>query len=76
MENGEIGEGRFTYRTVGTAIGVGAGVYFGAIPGAIVGGLGWASEKSYDGFMGWLDATSKYVSDFNRGLSNGWYPGK
>ncbi len=76
MKNGEIGEGRFTYRTAGTAVGVGVGVYFGAIPGTIVGGLGWAGEKSYDGFMIWLDATSKYVSDFNRGLSNGWYPGR
>ncbi|OJW17962.1 MAG: hypothetical protein BGO48_15380 [Mucilaginibacter sp. 44-25] len=76
MQNGEIGLGRFSYRTTSTFLGIGVGYYFGPIPGAIVGGLGWATEKSYDGFMIWLNATGKYVSDFNRGLSNGWYPGR
>ncbi|WP_345104992.1 RHS repeat-associated core domain-containing protein, partial [Mucilaginibacter panaciglaebae] len=76
MQSGKIGAGRFSYRTAVTATGIGVASYFGPIPGAIVGGLGWAGEKSYNGFMLWLNATSKYLSDFNRGLSNGWYPGR
>ncbi|HVW98377.1 MAG TPA: hypothetical protein VHA56_20590 [Mucilaginibacter sp.] len=38
MQNGEIGAGRFSYRTAGTAVGIGVGAYFGAL----VSGLGWA----------------------------------
>jgi uncharacterized protein RhaS with RHS repeats len=74
MQNGEIGAGRFSYRSAGTAIGIGVGFYFGAVPGATVGGLGWSGEKSYDAFNTWLDATAKYITDFNRAVSNGGRP--
>jgi RHS repeat-associated protein len=76
FEKGEISRMRLDYRLVGTAAGLGITSYFGAIPGIIVGRIGWAGEKSYDGVVMWLDATSKYVVDLNRGISNGWYPGK
>jgi RHS repeat-associated protein len=84
MRSGEIGAGRFAYRTSGTlfstfagpAIGAEFGGPYGALAGALIQGGAWAGEKSYDGFMSWLDATSKYISDFNRAVSNGWVPGK
>jgi hypothetical protein len=76
MQGGEIGAGRFTYRTAGTAGGIAVGAYFGTVPAIVVGGSWWAGEKAYNGFMKWIDTTSRFIVDFNRAASNGWYPGK
>jgi RHS repeat-associated protein len=74
--NGEISRGRLDYRLGVTVVGAGVASYFGAVPGAIAGGTGWAGEQAYDGFNTWLDATSKYIGEFNSGISRGWYPGR
>jgi hypothetical protein len=76
MQSGEIGGGRFSYRTAGTAVGIGVGAYFGAIPGAVIGGGFWAGEKMYDGYMYWQTQMSIYLTNFENGLKNGWVPGR
>ena len=76
MKNGEIGGGRFGYRTAGTAVGIGVGAYFGAIPGAVIGGGVWAGEKMYDGYMYWQTQMSIYLTNFENGLKSGWVPGR
>ena len=57
MSSGQIGIGRFAYRTVGVgaSIGTGAAVgsslggYWGAAAGAATGGIWWMVEQAYDG---------------------------
>jgi RHS repeat-associated protein len=76
--NGEFGDKisaeRFSYRTIGTAVGIGVGTFVGAIPGAAVGGGFWTGEKMYDGYNYWQLQMSINVTNFENGLNQGWLP--
>lgn len=76
LHEGEIGVGRFSFRTAVTGIGIGVGSYFGAIPAAAVGMVGYIGEKSYDGATWFFGQFSQAVGQLNRALNNGWLPGK
>jgi hypothetical protein len=76
LYNGDIGWGRFGYRTGGTALSIYATVQTGVIPGLIVGGSVWGGEKSYDGASWFFDQFTKAIGQINYGLNNGWVPGR
>ena len=76
MQYGEISGERFSYRTAATVAAIGVGVYFGAVPAALVGGLGWTGEKMYDAATYLWYETSWQISNFENALKSGWYPGK
>ena len=84
MQSGEIGCGRFAYRTAGTlgsiggsiAIGASMGGPWGAVGGAVIGGASWAGEKAYDGYMYLQTQMSIYMTNLENGLKSGWVPGR
>ncbi len=76
MQKGAISGVRFSYRTVGTGVAIGVGIYVSAVPGAIVGGTFWAGEQVYDGLKYCWDQTFNFIQDFENGLKSGWYPGR
>ena len=67
---------RFGFRTFGNTVALGVSLGFGLVPGAIAGGSAWALEQSYDGFMLWYNSTTRFIKDIERGLLNGWVPGR
>ena len=83
-QSGEIGVNRFRYRSAGTLGSLGTGIVlglayggpWGAIGGAMVSGVSWAGEQMYDGYMDWNRQMSIFLTDFERGINNGWVPGR
>jgi RHS repeat-associated protein len=82
MENGEISQGRFAFRAVGGLTSIAASAYvgaqFGGPWGAVAGtavGLGvYATEKSYDGFMWWMEEMSRNLGNIESSLRSGRLP--
>ncbi len=82
--SGEIGVNRFSYRRAGNLGSLGTGIVlglanggpWGAIGGAMVSGVSWAGEHTYDGYMDWNRQMSIFSTDFERGMNNGWVPGR
>ena len=79
MQSGEIGAGRFAYRTTGLGASIAAGAAIGgpagAVGGAIVGGGVWAGEQLYDGLQYGIQKISEGAVNFENAIKNGWYPG-
>ncbi|MCB0397484.1 MAG: hypothetical protein KDD36_12565 [Flavobacteriales bacterium] len=78
---GEIGLGRYAYRTTGLGVSIGVGVTVGGPPGAAagaaVGGIFSASEYIYDNMLVPLYNEVQYqMWNFERAVKNGWYPGR
>jgi hypothetical protein len=84
MQSGEIGEGRFVYRTASTlgsisgsfGIGLIYGGPWGAVGGAVIGGASWAGEQMYDGYMYWQTQMGIFLNNVENGLKSGWVPGR
>lgn len=77
MNDGEISTSLFSYRTVGTGVAIGVGIYVGAVPAALVGGSVWVGEQMYNGVSLAIDKINQFCNDFNTAVSSGkWYPGK
>jgi len=84
VQAGEIGHGRFTYRLGGAAasifggaaIGAEFGRHWGALGGALIGGLSWAGEQSYNGIVWFGNQLSQGMVQTENALKNGWYPGR
>lgn len=83
-QSGEIRVNRFRYRSAGTLGSLGTGIVlglayggpWGAIGGAMVSGVSWAGEQMHDGYMDWNRQMSIFLTDFERGINNGWVPGR
>lgn len=76
MQRGEISSYRFSYRTVGTGVAMGVGVYMAAVPGAIAGGSFWAAEQVYNGLNYCWNQTFNFCQDLQNALKTGRYPGR
>jgi len=81
LSTGEIGTGRFVYRTgsIGASIGVGAAIGgpWGAVGGAAVGGILTGFEYIYDNMLVPLGNEIQYqIWNFENAIKNGWYPGR
>ncbi len=82
MSNGQIGTGRFAYRTAGAVTSVGISTYiggqfggpWGAATGAAIGAGVVAGEQGYDGFMYWHGAMSSGLGNIESALRSGWLP--
>lgn len=82
--DGDIGIGRFGFRTTGTFSSLGGGIAigsayggpWGAVCGAIISGSFWAGEKAYDGYMWWQTQMGIFLNNCENGLKNGWVPGR
>lgn len=72
LYHGDISVERFSYRTAGTAAGIGVAAYFGAIPGACAGGLFYVGEKCWDGITLFIDKVSEAAGKIQSGE---WIPG-
>lgn len=80
MQSGEIGIGRFGYRTGSFAAAIYAGAAiggpWGVVGGAAVGGISIGSEYIYDNMLQPLWREVNYqIYNFENALKNGWYPG-
>ncbi|MDD4972400.1 MAG: FG-GAP-like repeat-containing protein [Paludibacter sp.] len=81
LQSGEIGLGRFGYRTgsLGLSIYTGAAIGgpWGAVGGAAVGGFSIGAEYIYDSVLQPLWREVNYqIWNFENALKNGWYPGR
>jgi hypothetical protein len=81
LSTGEIGTGRFVYRTgsIGASIGAGAAIGgpWGAVGGAAVGGISTGFEYIYDNMLVPLGNEIQYqIWNFENAIKNGWYPGR
>ena len=84
MQRGEIGEARFTYRTVGitssivggAATGSAFGGPWGALGGTLIGGTFVAGEITYDAGVWLWNETNRQKYNFKKALNNRWYPGR
>ena len=84
MQSGEISSSRFAYRTTGTIgsigggylIGLVAGNPWGAAGGVFIGAGFVAGEYIYDGTSYVWNETLRQISNFNKGIESGWYPGR
>ncbi|MCE2972282.1 MAG: hypothetical protein LW852_02440 [Sediminibacterium sp.] len=84
MRSGEIGAGRFAYRTSGTlssifggtAIGAQFGGPWGAVGGTLINVGFLAGEQMYDGFMYRKTQMGIFLNNFENGLKNGWVLGR
>jgi len=81
LSTGEIGVGRFAYRTgsIGASIvtGVLIGGPWGAVAGATVGGISTGFEYIYDNMLVPLwNETNRQIYNFENAIKHGWYPGR
>jgi hypothetical protein len=81
LQSGEIGLGRFGYRTgsFGLSIYTGAAIGgpWGAVGGAAVGGISVGCEYTYDNVLQPLWREVNYqIWNFENALENGWYAGR
>ncbi|MGY6561400.1 MAG: hypothetical protein ACXITV_04785, partial [Luteibaculaceae bacterium] len=78
---GELGLGRYAYRTSGLGLSIGVGAAVGGPPGAAagtaVGGIWSGAEYIYDNMLVPLYNEVKFqIWNFERAIRNGWYPGR
>lgn len=84
MQSGQISEGRFAYRTAGTASSIGGGALigsayggpYGAIGGTVIGAGFVAGEFIYDGATYVWNETLWQIHSFENAINSGWYTGR
>ncbi len=84
LKSGKIGHGRFLFRGAGIFSSAAAAYYvtaassgpFGVAAALLVGGSFIAVEMIYDAIGKIIQQTLIFTADFDRGIKNGWYPGR
>ena len=84
MQNGQISDGLFAYRTTGTLSSIGGGALigstyggpWGAAGGALIGTGFVAGEYIYNGANYIWNETLWQISNFENAIKSGWYPGR
>jgi RHS repeat-associated protein len=74
--NGSLNGQRFTYRMSGNTASIFASSRLGGWPGFVIGAGFVAGEAVYDFGSWYLSNLSKALTDIERGLKNGWVPGR
>ena len=82
LQNGQISQAVFIYRTTGTAaslyggatIGGQFGGPYGAVAGATISGSFWAGEQVYTGISAWLRELSRGFTSYQQAIKSGWIP--
>jgi hypothetical protein len=74
--NGSLTGQRFTYRMSGNAASFFTASRLGGWPGFVIGAGFVAGEAVYDFGSWYLSNLSKALTDIERGLKNGWVPGR